>query len=71
MNKGVVSKQNLERLFLRYRREGCPRSLGRVFDATAPHLLRVAGHLTGDRAEAEDLLVTLGPFSMKNVTLEL
>lgn len=56
MNTGVVRHQNLERLFLRYRRKGCPTALGRVFDATAPHLLRVAGHLAGDREEAEDLL---------------
>ncbi len=34
-----------------------PRSLGRVFDATAPELLRLAHHLSGgDREAAEDLV---------------
>jgi len=51
-----LSHRTLERLFLRYRQKGCPRALGRVFDASAPHLLRVAGHLAGNRGEVEDLL---------------
>lgn len=45
-----------DRLFLRFRRTGDPRSLGRLFDRTAADLLRVARYLTGDRALAEDLV---------------
>ncbi|MGB3967310.1 MAG: sigma factor, partial [Planctomycetota bacterium] len=47
-----------DRLFRRYRETGDPRLLGRVFDRTAPELLRVALHLTRDRHRAEDALQT-------------
>src|SRR5262249_48886514 len=43
-------------LFRRYCRTGDPRALGVVFDRTAPELLRIAGWLCGNRADAEDLL---------------
>jgi RNA polymerase sigma factor (sigma-70 family) len=43
-----------DRLFRRYRATGDPRLLGRVFDRTAPELLRVAVHLSRDRHAAED-----------------
>ncbi|MGE3172729.1 MAG: sigma-70 family RNA polymerase sigma factor [Planctomycetota bacterium] len=45
-----------DRLFRAYCRSGDPRALGRVFDRTAPELMRVALYLCGDRVEAEDLL---------------
>lgn len=35
-----------DRLFRRYRETGDPRYLGRVFDRTAPELLRIAEYLT-------------------------
>jgi RNA polymerase sigma-70 factor (ECF subfamily) len=46
----------LERLFDRYRRRGDPGALARVFDRTAPEVLRVAFHLAREAADAEDLL---------------
>src|SRR5882724_9315464 len=45
-----------DRLFLRFCRGGDTRALGKVFDRTAPELLRVALYLCGNRADAEDLL---------------
>lgn len=45
-----------ERLLARFQRSGEPRDLGRLFDRTAPELLRVATWLAGNRADAEDLL---------------
>src|SRR5262245_36500169 len=45
-----------DRLLARYQRTGDPRVLGRLFDHTAPELLRVAAWLCGNRADAEDLL---------------
>ncbi|HZN37349.1 MAG TPA: sigma-70 family RNA polymerase sigma factor [Planctomycetota bacterium] len=45
-----------DRLLARYQRTGNPRALGKLFDRTAPELLRVAGWLCGNRADAEDVL---------------
>ena len=45
-----------ERLFERFRHKRDAGSLARVFDRTAPALLRVALHLSHDRHIAEDLL---------------
>lgn len=45
-----------DRLLLRFSRTGDPRVLGRLFDRTAPELLRVATWLCGNRTDAEDLL---------------
>ncbi|MCK5943755.1 MAG: sigma-70 family RNA polymerase sigma factor, partial [Planctomycetes bacterium] len=45
-----------ERLFERFRRRRDPASLARVFDRTAPALLRVAMHLERDPHVAEDLV---------------
>ncbi|MFN3242299.1 MAG: sigma-70 family RNA polymerase sigma factor [Planctomycetota bacterium] len=42
--------------FLRYRDQGDLDALGRLFDAVSPELLRVAMHLTGNAADAEDAL---------------
>src|SRR5512138_2231540 len=44
-----------DRLFRRFQQTGDPRSLGQVFDRTAPELLRVALHPTRDRHRAEAL----------------
>ncbi len=40
--------------FLRWRDGADPAALARVFDRTAPHLLRLARHVSGSRADAED-----------------
>jgi RNA polymerase sigma-70 factor (ECF subfamily) len=45
-----------EQLFARFQRDRDPVWLGRVFDLTAPELLRIAVHLAGDAADAEDLV---------------
>jgi RNA polymerase sigma factor (sigma-70 family) len=45
-----------DRLLAHFQRTGDPRSLGRLFDRTAPELLRVACWLASNRADAEDLL---------------
>lgn len=45
-----------DRHFSAFRRTGDPDELARVFDATAPKLLRVGVHLTRDPHAAEDLL---------------
>jgi RNA polymerase sigma factor (sigma-70 family) len=45
-----------DRLFARWCRGGDAEALGALFDATAPRLLRLAIHLVGDAAEAEDLV---------------
>ena len=49
-------KGKAERAFLEYRRSGRPRAMAAVFDAAAPELLLVAGHLARQAAEAEDLV---------------
>lgn len=46
----------LERLYARFHHSGDVRALARVFDRTAPELLRVATYLTGDANLAEDLV---------------
>ena len=46
----------LDRLFARWRRKQDVEALGRLLDATAPELLRIARHLSRDAAEAEDVL---------------
>ncbi len=46
----------IEALFARFRDEGDVAALGDVFDRAAPELLRLATHLAGDVAEAEDLV---------------
>src|SRR5262245_40460092 len=48
--------RRLERLFERYRRRGDVAALAKVFDRTAPEVLRVANVLAAQPAEAEDLL---------------
>jgi len=53
-----MAQYTLEELFARYRRDGAPAPLAEVFDRTAPELLRVACHVAGDLAAAEDLLQT-------------
>src|SRR5688572_22585216 len=45
-----------DRAFDRFRRTRDGRALAAAFDATAPALLRVAVHLTGRTADAEDLV---------------
>lgn len=44
--------------FLLFAQRGSPEALARVFDALAPRLLLIAGHLTRDAARAEDLVQT-------------
>jgi RNA polymerase sigma-70 factor (ECF subfamily) len=46
----------VDRAFARFRASGDPAALARVFDATAPTLLRLARHLASSEAAAEDLL---------------
>ena len=45
-----------DRLLAHYQLSGDPRALGKLFDRTAPELLRVAAWLCGNRADAEDVL---------------
>lgn len=45
-----------DRHFARFCRTGDPRALAAVFDRTAVELLRIAAWLSGDAADAEDLL---------------
>ncbi len=56
-SSGVIFRR-VDRLFCRYRETGDPKFLQRVFDRTAPELLRVALYLTRDRHRAEDVLQT-------------
>lgn len=44
--------------FVRYRDRHDVEAMARVFDAVAPRLLLVAAHVSGDTAEAEDLVQT-------------
>ncbi|MBK7878513.1 MAG: RNA polymerase sigma factor [Planctomycetes bacterium] len=46
----------LDQDFARFRTTGDHEALARVFDASAPELLRIARHLTAARADAEDVL---------------
>lgn len=45
-----------DRLLARFQRTGDAKALGKLFDRTAPELLRLAAWLCGNRADAEDLL---------------
>jgi len=49
-----MERDPLTREFVRYRTAGDAAALARVFDGTAPHLLKIARHLLRDRALAED-----------------
>lgn len=51
-----MKRSRVDRAFERFRALGDPRALARVFDATAPELMRLALHLTADRHAAEDLV---------------
>jgi len=51
-----VGDRRLERLYRRFQLRDDVAALGRVFDLAAPELLRVARHLCGDEAAAEDAL---------------
>jgi DNA-directed RNA polymerase specialized sigma24 family protein len=53
-----MDPRDLDRDFLAFRERGSAEALARVFDALAPRLLLVAGHLTRDAARAEDLVQT-------------
>ena len=46
----------LEHAFQNFRTTGSPEALAEVYDAVAPHLLRLAMHLAVDAAAAEDLV---------------
>ena len=48
--------QGEDRDFREFQRTRDPAALGRVYDSVAPELFRVALHLTGHPADAEDLL---------------
>jgi len=48
--------RNADRAFARFQRTRDPRALARVFDRTAPELLRLARHLATGEAAAEDLV---------------
>lgn len=52
----AMSLRSTDALFRRYCQTGDATALGVVFDRTAPELLRIAGWLCGNRADAEDLL---------------
>jgi RNA polymerase sigma-70 factor (ECF subfamily) len=51
-----VRDRRLHRLFERFRKKGDVTALGKVFDAVAPELYRVAVHLARDLHTAEDLV---------------
>ncbi|MFN3244089.1 MAG: sigma-70 family RNA polymerase sigma factor [Planctomycetota bacterium] len=52
-----MTRSHENRCFRRFQQTRDPRLLGKVFDATAPELLRVAGHLSnGDRELTQDAL---------------
>ncbi len=52
----LFRRDRTDRAFRRFLDSGDPAALGEVFDATAAELLRVAHWLSGNRADAEDLL---------------
>ncbi len=51
-----MDPRDLDRDFLAFREHGSAEALARVFDALAPRLLLVAGHLTRDAAQARPAL---------------
>jgi RNA polymerase sigma-70 factor (ECF subfamily) len=51
-----MQRASLEQLFESFRTTGDADALGAVFDATAPKLLLLAAHLTGDGGAAEDVV---------------
>ena len=51
-----MTRSSENRCFRRFQETRDPRLLGKVLDATAAELLRVAGWLVGNRSDAEDLL---------------
>ena len=51
-----MSQTDDERLFLSFRSDGDTAALARLFDRSAPEILAIARHLTGDREDAEDLV---------------
>lgn len=51
-----MDEMPLEPTFERFRRDGDVEALAQVFDLAAPRLMKVARHLCGDEAEAEDAL---------------
>ena len=51
-----MKERQIDRLFERFRSRGDVSALGKVFDRTAPELLRVAMSLVPDAADADDLL---------------
>ncbi|MEM7310084.1 MAG: sigma-70 family RNA polymerase sigma factor [Planctomycetota bacterium] len=55
-----------DRDFARFRDRGSAEALARVFDAVAPRLLLLAGHLTPDAAQAEDLVQTAFLHAMRD-----
>ena len=54
-----METRSIDEDFRRFRVEGDPEALARVFDAAAPRLLLLAQHLTRDAARAEDLVQTV------------
>ena len=53
---GLMTPHPIEVDFAEFQRTGDPERLGAVFDAVAPKLLLVAGHLTPEPHDAEDLV---------------
>ena len=53
---GRPLRESQERLFERFRRKGDVDALERVFDQTAPELMKLALHLVRDLEQAEDVV---------------
>ena len=51
-----MGDRKLERLFVRFRKEGDAAAMAEVFDRAGPELLELAVHLVRDPAEAEDVV---------------